>query len=439
MRGRVVAASLAFPIVLLVGATIGCGGGEQPFRIGLLVDCVGVFRTLDTAELSGAELPLLERGSRLKRTDDPTQGVTAARVAGRPVQLLPACTETLEYSTMFQEARRLVELEHVDAVVGGAFGEDGVAMRDVARLYPSVVFMVAPHGPREVTLRARPPNLFRVSADHGQLVAGLASYAYRRLGWRRAAVVSEDWDSGWGSAAAFVAEFCSLGGQVVEQKRAASPEQVAVDAPQLARSSDGVAVLTTGTFGSQATLVRHLVSSLGDPARRLVLGPSVLADDATIRGIPSLTGVVGAAISPPPAASPSAKVYEESYVRAFGRSEVAAAHNGLTLTYRNAVEAVLQALERARGDTTRVGSELAGLRAVLVGVPVHVDRNGQAVVSSTIVRIGPPADGGDRPVELLHQIPDVDQSIGGLLAPGLRPASADQPCRRSPPPPWARS
>jgi branched-chain amino acid transport system substrate-binding protein len=437
MRGKAAAVSLAFAIALLVSMTAGCGGGEPPFRIGLLVDCVGVFRTLDTAELSGAELPLLERGARLKRTNDPTQGVTVARVAGRRVQLLPACTESLEYSTMFQEVRRLIELEHADAIVGGAFGEDGVAMRDVARLYPHVAFMVVPHGPREVTLRARPSNLFRVSADHGQLVAGLASYAYRELGWRRAAVVSDDWDSGWGSAAAFVAEFCSLGGSVVDQKRSSSLADVSADLSQLARRADGVAVLTTATFGSQVALVRHLAASLGDPARRLVLGPSVLADEETIRGIPTLTGVVGAAVSPPTAASASARRYEESYIRAFETAR-AASRDGLTVTYRNAVEAVLQALDKAGGETARVGPELAQLRAELVGVPVRVDGHGQAVVASTIVRIGQPVDTGDRPMELLHQIANVDQSIGGLLAPGLRPASADQPCDRGTPPPWAR-
>jgi branched-chain amino acid transport system substrate-binding protein len=439
MRDRAITASLGALVAVLVATTVGCGGGAQPFRIGVLVDCVGIFRTLDTAELSGAELPLLVRGSRLRHTDDPTQGITAARVAGRPVRLLPACTETLEYSTMFQEARRLVELEHADAIVGGAFGEDDVAMRDVARLYPRVVFVAAPHGPREVTLRARPPNLFRVAADHGQLVAGLASYAYRQLGWRRAAVISDDWDVGWGSAAAFVAEFCSLGGQVVMQKRVIASDEAVGSAPRLAQRADGVAVLTTPTFGSETTLLNRLSSSLGDPARRLVLGPSVLADDAAIRTMTRLTGVVGAAASPPFDASLSAKKYEDSYVRAFGKTEAAAARNGLTVTYRNAVEAVVQALEQAKGDPTRVREKLAELRTELVGVPVRVDRHGQAVVSSTIVRIGPPAASGDRPLQLLRQIPGVDQSIGGLLEAGLRPASADQPCRRHAPPPWARS
>jgi branched-chain amino acid transport system substrate-binding protein len=436
MRGRTGLASLGLVAALLMTAAA-CGGAEKPYRIGLLVDCVGVFRTLDVAELAGAELPLLERGSRLQGKD-PAQGVTAARVAGRSVQLVPACTETLEFTTMFQEVRRLVVQDHVDAIVGGAFGVDGIALRDVARLYPKVVFVVAPHGPREVTLRDRPSNLFRVAADHGQLVAGLATYAYRELGWRRAAVFADDWDAGWDSTAAFVAEFCSLGGEVVAQRRALSPDEMAAAAPKVAHSVDGVAVLSTATFGSVAKLVGRLVASPGDAARRLMLGPNILADKATIRALPGLTGVVGAALSPPVHASASAKGYEESYVRAFGEAQRASAWDELTLTYRNAVEAVVQALVEAGGDPASVQGKLAALHADLAGVPVRIDRNGQAIVSSAIVRVGLPAKNGDRPLQLLREIPGVDQSIGGLLAPGLRPASADQPCRRATPPAWAK-
>ena len=153
----------------------------------------------------------------------------------------------------------------------------------------------------------------------------------------------------------------------------------------------------------------------------------------------SLTGVTGASLTPPLQATASSRRYENAYVRAFGRGHPEAAHAALTVTYRNAVEAVLEALERGHGATERAQRELARLRTVLVGVPVNVDRNGQSVVSSTLVRIGRPAVGGERTLTLLRQIPDVDESIGGLLAPGLRPASADVPCRRTPPPPWARS
>ena len=60
--------------------------------------------------------------------------------------------------------------------------------------HPEVVFLPVVHGAREVTLRRPARNIFRFAADYGQGMAGLASYAYRRLGWRRAAVVLGNWD-----------------------------------------------------------------------------------------------------------------------------------------------------------------------------------------------------------------------------------------------------
>ena len=127
-------------------------------------------------------------------------GATDSRhteVAGRRVELVRGCTEAFEFSTLTRELRRMTEVEHVDAVVAAGTGPDELVMRDVARGHPNVLFVPVVHGPREVTLREPTPNVLRFAADYGQGVAGLATYAYRRLGWRRAAVVLGNWDAGW--------------------------------------------------------------------------------------------------------------------------------------------------------------------------------------------------------------------------------------------------
>jgi branched-chain amino acid transport system substrate-binding protein len=96
-----------------------CGGGDQrPLRIGVVVDCVGAFRALEDQELAGAQLPLIARGATTagKR---PSDGVRGARVAGRPVEIVRACSESGEFATITQAARQLVEREHVAVVVAG--------------------------------------------------------------------------------------------------------------------------------------------------------------------------------------------------------------------------------------------------------------------------------------------------------------------------------
>ena len=53
--------------VLLFGALLqGCTSDPAAVRIGVLADCVGTFRNLQEAALSGAAIPLLERGATLR-------------------------------------------------------------------------------------------------------------------------------------------------------------------------------------------------------------------------------------------------------------------------------------------------------------------------------------------------------------------------------------
>src|SRR3954451_346075 len=110
-------ASLLAVAALAVGAA-GWSGGERPMRIGVLTDCRGLFSGYEGQMLAGAELPLLRRGARLTN-GRPSGGVSEARAAGRDIELIRGCTEETEHTILVEEARRLVEVEGVDAVVGG--------------------------------------------------------------------------------------------------------------------------------------------------------------------------------------------------------------------------------------------------------------------------------------------------------------------------------
>ena len=95
-------------------------------------------------------------------------------------------------------------------------------------------------------------NLYRFSSDVEQDQAGLATYAYRTLGWRRAAVVAEDTDSRTAGARSprSAAEFCALGGSV---QRVWTPVYGA-PGPLLKRvpaSVDGVVVLSVYASGAR--------------------------------------------------------------------------------------------------------------------------------------------------------------------------------------------
>jgi branched-chain amino acid transport system substrate-binding protein len=428
-------AALAAAIAL---ATSACGGERRPLRIGVVVDCVGAFRALQDQELAGAQLPLIVRGARAagKR---PSDGVGRVDVAGRPVELVRACGESGEFTTLTQLSRQLVEDEHVDVVVaGGPFAVDGLALRDLARRYPDIAFVAAASGPREVTLERPAANVYRVAPDLSQGVAGLATYAYRELGWRRVALVLDDWVVGWEGEAAFAREFCALGGRVVGRVGLLGPKPARSVLGAVPKQADGVAVL-----GSALSLSPDLLAALARRGpRALVLGPDVIGDANLIRGVAGLDGVVAASYAPAADRSPAVRAYLRDYAKAYPSAPPSEPRDALVMGYRNAVEAVLDAFERAGADLSdgrrALRAQLGRLRTELLGVPVRMDDHRQAVVSTSLVRLGRPTAAGVPALTDVRTIADVDQSIGGLLAPGEQPSSKGQACRRATPPPWAR-
>ena len=421
-RLRVLAALLAAGLV----AWSACGEEERPLRVGVVVDCVGIGRPLRDAELSGAQLPLIERGAE-RNGRLPRGGVREVEVAGRPVELVPGCTEALEFSMLTREVRRLAEIEKVDAVVAAGTGPDEVVMRDLARAHPDVVFLPVVHGPREVTLDQRAPNLFRFAGDYGQGVAGLATHAYRELGWRRAAVVIGNWYSGWLERDAFVAEFCALGGTVTDQIPVDAFDERGRDATRVPRDVDGVAVFT-GQFFTPAAFITRLAARLDHPARELVVGPGVVDAPEVLRATAGALDGVASSSQVDPILM---RKYLRRYVRAFPGASTGTARSEAVTGYRDAVEALMQAFERAEGRTERLPAELARLRLELLGGPVRLDGNGQAVASTSLVRIHPATPAGEEPVlTSLDRIDDVDQSVGGLLGPAHEPSSNPARCRR---------
>src|SRR5262249_55453316 len=158
----------------------------------------------------------------------PSDGVVGASVAGRPIALDFGCSGVSAGSSptdsVLAEARKLVENEDVDVLIAAeqADPDIGNVMFDYARLRPDVTFVNPGFAAAALTLRGPPANFFSVGLNWEQWMAGLGTYAYRTLGWRRAVAVELAANTGsWETTAGFMAEFCALGGTVV--KRVTAP------------------------------------------------------------------------------------------------------------------------------------------------------------------------------------------------------------------------
>ena len=336
------------------------------------------------------------------------------------------------------EARRLVEHEHVDALIGAA----PIAAREVARLYPDVPFLATFWEEQETTLRTPARNLYRLNPDYGQQAAGLGAYAYKTLGWRHASIVAGNQPAGWGGAAGFVAEFCALGGKIDRQvlRDPYTPQPDAdLAATAVAAASDGVATFLTD-YDSALTVIGALADRIDKPSQHLLLWdqqfPALIPPKLAKR----LDGV--ALTSRWPAGPPTRALsdYRARFRAAFPRW-AGWEQAPFVVEYADAVEALLVALDRADGDLSdgrqRLRDELSRIRFVLPQGDARLDANRQLVTDVPLVRLR--WRHGAAVTEPVAVARDVEQTFGGLLSKAPPPGPASQPCRKATPPSWARS
>ena len=193
------------------------------------------------------------------------------------------------------------------------------------------------------------------------------------------------------------------------------------------RDVDGVAVFG-GSYFDASGFLKRLAQRTDDPSRQIVAGPALMDEPTTLRATSrALAGVTGSSYAYPP----RMRAYLRDYSRAFPGVPASLASSELVTGYRDAVEAILLALEHADGSSARLPAELRRLRINLLGGPVRLDDNGQAVISTSLVRIGEPEAAGRQPfLEPVGRRHGVDQSVGGPLAPSLASGSRPAACKR---------
>jgi len=436
MRAERLLSVSAAVVVALVLFDVGCGTEREPVRLGVLLECSGLLAGQHDSVLAAASLPLLERGGR--RTPDLVTG----RAGGRRVELVPACTEFTYPDRVVFATRRLIEVDGVDVVLGPIGGAENIAFRDLARRFPNVTFLASEMGSQETMLRDPPSNLFRFAPTGAQTTAGLGSYAYRDLGWRRAVVVAEDWYPGWESAGGFVAEFCALGGSVVERDWsslfAADPTSAA---RRHAATADGVLLIATS--GTQLPYLAAYLDAAKPARRRLLLSGWAFSDPRNLRprGI-DLSGVVIGGSIPLASRSPAMRTYRAAWAQRFPELPAEVGEGLVEIPTYTAVEGLLTVLEKTGGELgpadELLRSTLAGLVLDAPQGAVRLDGRHQASEATYLERIAPSGRDARSLTWPLRRFDGVEQTFGGIFGPATpSPSRTDPTCVRRPAPAWA--
>jgi branched-chain amino acid transport system substrate-binding protein len=334
------------------------------------------------------------------------------------------------------EARRLVESVKVNVLVGPLSGDEGIAVANYAKTQPQVTFVNGTSGAQATTLSVHAPNFFRFGGDGAQWMAGLGSYAYKTLGWRKAAILGEDYSYPYTQAAGFLAEFCGLGGQVTKRVWAPlSTTDWSSYVAQLPRDVDGVLLLTGGT-NTVSALKSYI--GLGEQIKGHVLGGSSVLDPTAFTVGSQMTGLAGG--SPVPLGGTSADW--TSYVNGFSSVyDKSLAQSLFTVLYYDAMKAVIEGINQVHGQ---LGNNEQALRAVLAKLTptfpngqVKLDANRNSIQPAYVVQV---VDNGGLGFKVLRTVASVNQDFGGVFSAGQPAPSRTAPaCTKGTVPSWANA
>ena len=168
-----------------------------PVKIGLLATLEGPFAAGGADGMRGAEMAVAQRG-----------GV----VAGRKIEIIKASSNA-QPDVAVNAARKLVEQDKVEIMVGPLSGGEGIAIKDYSKTQPQTTFINGGSGAQATTLVNPSPNFFRFNTEGAQWMVGLGKAAMDK-GYKRMMVIAEDYGFPYSQVQGVMSEYCRLGGKV---------------------------------------------------------------------------------------------------------------------------------------------------------------------------------------------------------------------------------
>jgi branched-chain amino acid transport system substrate-binding protein len=417
----------------------GGGGDGEPIKIGFLSTCEGAFGAFYEATAGGFNVPLIERGAE-PSGDTPTDGVSGGEIAGRPIEVVGYGCSDETPDVAVAEARRLIEQEDADVLIGPLSGDEGIAVANYAKQQPDKTFVNGASGAQDTTLKVQAPNFFRFHTDGAQWSAGAGQWAVNELGWQTAAVIGDDYSFAQTSAGGFIADFCAAGGDVTARIWPSLGESdYSSFIAQIPEDVDGIYTAVGGE--GLIAFINQYTQQRGPIQPDELIGNLFVDDPIVLEEIGDR--VIGVTVSGNTAGDATGEDVQEYISRLEVYPEVAdAAASVFVYHYYGAMEAYAKALEELDGDTsdpdqlheTLANVELTGPEAAYGDV--RLDENRQAISDNYVKQVVKGEGGGLPMAETLARVPNVDQAFGGAFTPDTPSPDRDNPTCEERELPW---
>lgn len=384
-------------------------------KIGVISILEGAFAALGQDGIRGAQLAVKEAGG---------------SVDGKSVETIVMSSDASPDSAV-NAARKLIEQDGVDIIVGPLSGGEGLALRDLSKSYPGVTFINGSSAAQDTTLRNSSENFFRFGGDGAQWMVGVGSYAFNEMGYKSVAVVAEDYSFPYTQVLGFMSEYCEAGGKVPEKFWTPIGNKdyssVVYSIPQ---DVDAIFVALGG-----ADAVNFLTQYDQAGGDKPIIGGSITIDQSILESKgPFKKLLIGA-----PAGTPTVSDYDGAEWKAFSASYTSEFPDGFSAPslfahhYYMSAKAAMLALDEVDAD---LSNDQAAFRAVLndltfvtpTGGTMRLDENRNGIIDNFVTEVFAREDGslGNRVVKVVR---DVNQTLGQdmetFLAAG--PVSRDNP------------
>jgi len=395
MRARGTLTALAL-LASAAFAPQGALAADDTIKVGLLATLEGAFAVLGQDSMRGAELALKE----------------ANYMGGKKIEIIKGSSDASPDSAV-KAARKLVEQDGVQILIGPLSGDEGLAVKDYAKTQPSVTFLNGTSAAQDTTLRDPAPNFYRFTTDGAQWMAGLGEYAYKDKGYHTVVTVAEDYSFPYTQVFGFMADFCKAGGHV--PKKFWVPIGNKDFSSVIAAIPDKVDAIYVALGGADGVNFLTQYQQAGGSAP--LIGGSITADQSVL----STQGKQRQAVLGMPSAGPIADNAEGEAWRKFVAEYKAAYPDGFPSPslfahgYYVEAKAMLAALDQVKGDLSdnqaKFRDALAHLDLDTPTGKVKLDKNRQAIADIYLTEVAEAPD-GHLYNKVVKVIPAVNQTLG---------------------------
>ena len=442
-QAAVLVAIAAVGLTTLAFATGAAASSQQgkAVRVAIMTDCKGAFAFGYELDIGGAQTAFAQFAhGKTKSKAKPSKGMTGIRAGTTPINIVGYGCGNDTVPVAVTETKRLMEKLNADVMIGPLSGDEAVYIANYAKAHPTKTFIIGTAGSQDPTMQIAPKNMFRYHGDGAQWNAGIGEIAYKKLGWRKAAIMMDDYSFGWTSGAGMIADFCAVGGKIT--KRVFPPLNTTDYAPFVRQlpppnQVDGYFWVVGGTGTGAALKAYEQAYGKLDPNQNIgnlffgflgadkVVAPKVVG--SYVGGFGNMPGVHNSKVD----------AYRKYVKRLYPTMP---ADDGFFYNYYMAAKALVQGLEKSKGAlgaklNASLPRAIDGPFQISNGGMVKLDSRRQAIQDQYQLQLVKNKDGSVSPVVIAY-VPAVDQSFGGLFKPSSPPPGRTQPACKKLKTPW---